>query len=523
MFVVRAAKDWVLLIEQHKKASVPAFLTVFALYLCVGMLWPKQYTGSAQVELNPSINWQPDINNQHLTATSAIRSATSRADWAAIVERLHLYPQTVADGRLAEAADYLAAQVSIKQIEDAAHGGLIVRIDYTDPNRNVALGITQAVVDNLTRPVPPAEAELGVPLPPLSHSQAAPPMLKASTRKQRKAHASAERQNAPSEAELAQQLQARLAEGSRLQDALGRNTIELNGLRDQLAQAERQSASTIAEPVPQRIPAAPAVDPRLEHLREELARAQQALLELRQRYTDDYPDVVAAREHVQDLQLDITRIAALAPAPAAKAPANDGAAQPKPVTAASASLVNVEAAHREILRRVNETQAAQDKLRQDIDRNRAVVARLQSEMADRKTTAANPSLPIPSNLSAAAQAGTAAPSGDVGGLPVNPPGTVHSGMARLPESTPLATSLMTSSAPLSLAQSPTVVASPQIFAGWILWFISAALATLAAFIAAWLVELRDPSIRTERRLRRELPVSAEYLGGIPRVRHEAVP
>jgi hypothetical protein len=55
-----------------------------------------------------------------------------------------------------------------------------------------------------------------------------------------------------------------------------------------------------------------------------------------------------------------------------------------------------------------------------------------------------------------------------------------------------------------------------------LWILSVALGTLAALVAAWLAELRDPSIRTERVLRRELPSSAEYLGGIPRVRHEAI-
>jgi hypothetical protein len=525
MFAVRAAKDWLLLIEQHKKTCLPAFLGGILLYLCVAMLWPKQYLGSALVELNPSINWQPDISNQHLTATAAIRRASSRADWAAIVERLHLYPQTVADGRLADAADYLASQVSIKQIEDPAHGGLIVRIDYTDPNRNLALGVTQAVVENLVKPMLLVGDGSGEPLPALSNRQIAPPTLKTSTRQQRRsAHPSnAARHTAPDKAELTQQLQARAAEGSSLQDALGRNTLELNGLRDQLQREEEQMAATAAEPAPQRKSAAPKVDPRVEHLRGELARAQQALLELQQRYTDDYPDVVAARERVQDLQLDLSRIAALDPSPA-PSPAKEEAAPPQP---AASSKANTDAAHAETLRRLSGSQATQDKLRQDIDRNRAAVTRLQSELAERNATdspsasAANPPDLSTTAQAGAAQSGAAEPAGDSSQLSPSTPG----------ESTAMATSFTNSlsvplsaplSAPLALAQSPTVAASPRLFAGWILWILSVALGTLAALVAAWLAELRDPSIRTERVLRRELPSSAEYLGGIPRVRHEAI-
>jgi hypothetical protein len=113
--------------------------------------------------------------------------------------------------------------------------------------------VTQEVVDNLTRPIPKGGAGLGAPLPALSHPELAPPKLKTvplAGNEELTQRPSA--RNQPTEVELAQQLQSRLAEGDRLQEALGRNTIELNGLRDQLARDEQQLAHGPAEPAPAR-------------------------------------------------------------------------------------------------------------------------------------------------------------------------------------------------------------------------------------------------------------------------------
>jgi len=67
-----------------------------------------------------------------------------------------------------------------------------------------------------------------------------------------------------------------------------------------------------------------------------------------------------------------------------------------------------------------------------------------------------------------------------------------------------------------------VTASPFLFAGRISWLFSGLFGLLTAAFAVWLAERRDPSIRNEGMLRNELPASALFLGGIPRVRHEVV-
>jgi hypothetical protein len=77
-------------------------------------------------------------------------------------------------------------------------------------------------------------------------------------------------------------------------------------------------------------------------------------------------------------------------------------------------------------------------------------------------------------------------------------------------------------APFFLVRQPALATSPFFFARAFLWPLSLVLGLLAAFAAAWLAERRDPSIRNEGMLLHELPPSAVYLGGIPRIRHEVV-
>jgi hypothetical protein len=551
MFVARAAKDWFLVILQHRRVSLPAFAAGLILYVAVGTVWPKHYNGSALVELNPSMNWQADVNSQHLTATAAIRQTTTRSNWEEIVTRLHLFPETVANGRLVDAADYLASQVSIQQIEDAKHGGLVIRVGYTDSDRNAALGVTEAVAEKLTGPIltgpiPEAtpSATVAAPVPPAApaqkaplnsaeqaqaeqaqidalEAQAAPPKRTLPAKhvgKGRHEKAIGEPRTSASDAALQRQLQAGMDEGAKLQDAFNENAQTLSALHQQLEQEDRKAAAPRTVPQPERKAVAPRIDPQTEHLREELAHQEQALAELRQRYTDDYPDVVAARDRVHELQLDLSRLTA-ANARSAKV---EAAAAPPPAVSTTSSAAGDDAARKEIVRRLNESQAVQDTLEHGIERNHALVVRLTSEIAARKS--AGPGTASSSedmDLPPATQ-----PTDPVTAPPVKLPDASPSSAEKVGDSaSPLPTSNATSSGlstPLSLAQSPTVAASPLIFAGRILWLLSIAFGALAAFAAAWLAELRDPSIRTEGMLRRELPASAAYLGGIPRVRHEVV-
>jgi len=180
---------------------------------------------------------------------------------------------------------------------------------------------------------------------------------------------------------------------------------------------------------------------------------------------------------------------------------------------------------------LNETQAVQDKLQQALDRNSALVSRLRSESARRKavdsadasiakgTDASDTTQPIipPTAPPTAPPATASTKAPDAAGT--NP-------VAPSPSDLPTPGSVSTVpafAAPMSLAQAPTVAITPVCFAAPLCWLISIAFGGLAAFLAAWLAERRDPSIRSESMLRRVLPTSAAYLGGIPRVRHEVIP
>lgn len=539
MFVVRAAKDWFLLLTQHWKAALPAFLAAILVYLGIAAVWPKHYTASALVELNPEVNWKADLGSQRDTATAAVRQATTPADWAAIVTRLHLFPETVADGRLDWAASYLASQVSIQQTEDAKHSGVVVRIEYTNSERDAALGVSQAVADNLTRPV--SLLSLGN----LATAPALLPKVNAAAAPQDVSPVARQMANAPAKViipvrneskrrmqssapapELTRRLQAGIAEGQILQDAFNENTQTINSLRQQLAVEDKKAAAAQQAPRPavERKGAVPKPDPQIEHLREELARSEQALAGLQQRYTDDYPDVVAAKERVRDILLDMNRVQTAylasartqAPMPAAKPPATP------PFDPA---------VRNELVRRLNESQAAEEKLQEDIEHNQAEVARLRLEVALSRNASA-PSVPAPEDAgsTAAAPASATSPLAQAPSPPVVPPQPSSASLSSA--SPPLETDLPSPagssssipvSTPMSLAESATVRTSPVIFAGRLAWMLSVALGCAAALAAALLAERRDPSIRGERMLRHELPPSTVFLGRIPRVRHETVP
>jgi len=270
---------------------------------------------------------------------------------------------------------------------------------------------------------------------------------------------------------------------------------------------------------------APRVNPQIQNLRQELARDQQALDDLRKRYTEDYPDVVAAKDKVQDLQVDISRLEAI--------DSRSAQVEPPPQASAPPTATRDESARNQIVQRLNNAQSSHEELQKALERNHDQLAHLQSEIASSKSVDAaiapgskdpNPTAPAqPAALPAMPSAGganSAAANPESADLlpatptPVNPaakfPSTAVSGSA-LPGSL------------LSLAEDPKVVVSPAYFAAPLSWLFSIIFGTLTAFAAAWLAERRDPSIRSERTLRHLLPNSAAFLGGIPRVRHEVIP
>jgi hypothetical protein len=522
MLIVRAAKDWLLLIAQHWRATLPCFAGAALLYLGASAWWPKQYNATALVELSPSADWQSDIASQRSIEAEAIRLATTLPAWAAIVQRRNLFPETVADGRLSDAAEALASQASIEQIDDTKHAGPVVRVRYAAANRQQALDVTRAIVDSLVNP-PSLASEPVAPLR-LSPAPKTEPPLPAT-----KQSLAGERQTVhqkPPSAWLAPQLQARIEEGAKLQAAISENAAAVAGLRQQLAQIDakagsRPPAAKNAPPPPepksvaQNIspPISPKINPQIEKLRQQLARDQQALDDLRKRYTEDYPDVVAAKDKAEDAQTDIRRLEAIE-ARSAQVESTPQPTQP-PLAARDDSGRNP------IAQRLGEAESLREKLRQALDRNREQLASLQSQMAaSRSVEDTAPTSPSKYSDAPPKIQPVAPPA--MQSISVADPGHSDPGLAN-PDAASAPPSPALPSGALSLAEGPKVAVRPACFAAPLSWLLGLAFGALAAFAAAWLAERRDPSIRSERMLLSLLPSSAAFLGAIPRVRHEAIP
>ena len=543
MIVVRAGKNLLLLIENHWRVAVFAFIAGAGAWLTVGTLWPKQYTGSALVALDLSaIEHQSpparDHGDRNLPATMAaqLRQTVAQLDWAGIISRYHPYSEIEADGGPAHAAARLASQVSIAPASEM--GADVARITYTGSDRDLVLGITNEVADGFVKPVvqvaPPAvktvpEEPLYAPviLPDFTPT-ALKPAPKAtrnrarretrSGRRHRRAAATPATAIVPDPAELSAALQASLADGANLRNALNHSAANLNHLKEQLNEQHMQlgpasqPSAGATTPQPAKRPT-----PEEQRLSQDLAKAQRELAILRDRYTGEYPDVVAATDRVQDLLSDISRINALTPAaPKTQSQSDTG----------RAAIADLAA----LVKQINEAEAAQTRLQHAVERNENETARLKEKLAtaspaDASVTAgADQTASPPDQLLASGSDATLAAaninpnstpvSSELNSVAVNP--APSSGAM-----TPAATTDGLSS-PFFLVHQPEVTTHPLIFAPRFLLPLSLVFGILAALLAAWLAEWRDPFIRSEIMLRHELPTSAVYLGGIPRIRHEVI-
>lgn len=513
--VLRAAQDWLLLLRLHRRAALLAFAASLLLFLALAAIWPKQFRGSALLSASPDTIAISEQNGHTLSAQSQddqvlpptvlLQQKESMVDWAGIVSTFGLYPDRVASGGLAQAARQLATQVSIRQSADTRNGEAAFRIDYQGPDRQIVLGVVDAVAETLTRAGPSASPGEKSSLAPL-YAPVVLPTVPVSAQKMTREHhtLAGAGKNSIAYAELNRRLQASLAEGANLQQASDQNAHSLNQLHEQLA-SEQAKPAKAPPSVPQRAPE----DPQLTRLHQQLIQEQHRLVDLQARYTDQYPDVVASRDRIRDLQLDISRIAAV--------DAHTVAQQPVPAVHVAlrdpqlvASLVN----------QVNQAETARDTLQKAMQINQDQTARLRTQLELKEAAAAKEEA-----SSEALDADTPeqdSPASAVAGL------TASQAVSNEPPAAPAQASASPSGdrlAPASsffLTERPTVAATPVVFAYPLSLLLGFAFGAFAAFAAAWLAERRDPSIRNERMLRRVLPNSAVYLGGIPRIRHEVV-
>ncbi len=506
MIVGRIARDWFSIVQQHGRVAALGFAGGALALLGFGTLAPKQYRGSALIALNlPSAPAGSAGQPDHQRPLAALlQQEAARQDWSGIASRYRPNPEVLANHGLSQAATLLASQVEITPVAAPGSGGEEVRISYGGRDRGLVSDVTEAVAEGFTKPLArtatriaqPAQESLYAPviLPDIR------PLSSRSLRRQRGRSRPAARTQAArggqvqeSAVELASKLQASLAQGKRLQEIFNQNTSALDGLQDELTEEQKGSAvpAVKAAPPPRPATAERRTSPQEEKLKQDLAKAQLELAGLRDRYTEEFPDVVAAKQKVQDIQLDMSRIAAATPM----------VAKPPPVKPQPESRQTAAPDTKALTQQIGDLETVQSRLQDSIERNHRETARLQLQLA----TAAGPG--------SEAQAGSPT---DAGLQPAIPD---QAGNEPLPGPTASAGSLLS---PFFLVQHASVVTQPWILATTVLWPLSLVFGILVAFVAAWIAERRDPSIRNENMLRHELPASAVYLGRIPRIRHEVI-
>ncbi len=544
MMVVRAGKAWLSMLRQHSKIGVPAFILGTAGALTLGTFWPKHYTGSVLIapDLQAALQAMPQDRAQRESKNATLQQVSSRQDWAGTVTRFKLYPEIVAGSGLPRAAEYLASQVSMESVATPdLGGGEAVRLSYTGQDRDLVAGVTEAIADGFTKPAaaaenPPSQASaqpVDEPLyaPVVLPTPVAPPaptnvtrqsrrsLRTAKNRSRRSGHSdparavstrtSTRRRNHAATAQssaLLKQLQLNLIEGEKLKEASEQNAATLDDLRKQQQKSEANSVPAAAPiaPPPQR-----PIDVQIERLRQELGVAQHKLDTLRQRYTDQYPDVVIAREKVQDIQLDLSRLTATAArtAPLQQPQTRHARVEPPVDPAALAA-------------QIRQAEAAQTNLSEAIARNQNETVRLEAAVGAEGNSKAGGTSPSVSDALAMASQTEATPQSNAG--PLNDSVSADNLSANKPSAPDTTRPALPATAPFFMVRQTTITTTPFFFARNFLWPLSLVFGFLAALAAAWLAEQRDPSIRNEGMLLHELPPSAVYLGGIPRIRHEVV-
>jgi hypothetical protein len=526
--IANFVKDLMRLLQKHWIVAGLGFAIGMIGWIAISRATPKQFTGSALIAWNeqapPAVGLGAEML-QHEALANQLRQVTANLNWAAITDQYRPYPKIQATSGLAKTAAYLASQVSIQQVAAPALGGEAIQIGYTAGNRDAVLGVIDAVADGFAKTAPSHEQAAATPAPgPLE----IPVILPAPKRSRKFRHAeghklrTAAAKPGPSAALLSAKLQASLAAGEELQQTLSQNTNVLTEVRDSLQKLQAQ-AKLVAPP-----PIAPAAEKaerkpsaQEEQLKADIAKAERNLADLKTRYTDEYPEVVAAKDRVRDLQLDLDRITAASNAAQARAAA---APKPKPEQQRAPDTGP-------LLAQLSATEAVQSRLQQDIALNQNETATLRTALAKAKEQTAFQSAAIDDSLAASASV-----SPDT--LPLDTPSSDTSasnslsGISLRNDSTSASNdrqsgtnSVKTPDAlqsPFFLASEPTITTRPAIFAESLEWPVAFLCGLFIAVFSTWFVERLNPAIRSERMLHRELPPSAVYLGGIPRIKHEVI-
>lgn len=238
----------------------------------------------------------------------------SAANYAAIDQRFHPY------SRVASALfpEWSAGAIRSKLvIENTAAGTSTlgaIRLSLSGRNPETVLGIATALASDLARPLAASPAS---PMPAVGTAKAAVPEPFPLARFPAPAAvAGTQTKSLAVPASLASQ-RRRGTLARRGADLKKQIQTEMDGLAVLEEQKQRINQLAKAEPPVQGAVPRVAPDPNRAALKSMLNASTRQLAALRERYTEDYPDVVAARERVQQLQFSIQE---LGPEPAAPQP-----------------------------------------------------------------------------------------------------------------------------------------------------------------------------------------------------------
>jgi hypothetical protein len=285
--------------------------------------WTRQYTAASIVALTPQSAPSPD--RPRGIAFDAVQTALTDVRLGAISVRL--YPEMVRRGGEANAIGYLRSRISLQALGPDKYNSGEVGISYSGQDRAMVIKVANALAQSLT----------------FVHLRAVDSLPADTTAK-------IERQLEDSGAELklfaARQhaqnpkrpLEASLSKVEGLRTSFEEDRKKFTALEQQRHDQERVASSAVRAPGPAAESAA------AKAIKQQIKDGEARLIELRERYTDQYPDVQDAKEEIEELRTKLKNLPAENPHPAKESlPTGDGvqiARQEEEIRADEARLKN---------------------------------------------------------------------------------------------------------------------------------------------------------------------------------------
>ena len=442
-----------ILLEHHLLVAAGIFVAVAGIVWMTGSLWPERYTASALIK---TISIDPHSQSDAgLNPSTLKHDVLTDPELSEIAQRFHLRPGFIGIGN---AAENLRSDISLTQVKDSTQN--MLRLSYSGWNKTAVLGVTGALTESF-----------------VLHRQESPPQATAEVLQVQPAKLPVQTQavlpavSLEKESVLRHKLAVSLQNVVDLEAELQASIQKLIDLEHERQNAATtRAAATATARTQEQAKRANAEAP----FRQQLADATKNLADLRQRYTEEHPDVAAAEEKVQEAQGRLTR-----------AQNSYAASAPETLSSPLPSAADFELQEKQI-------RAQQAGLEESIRENREETARLQSLLRSQSPRELMP------------QAADAA---------IAPPPSMKKAIEPSP---------VTWTPAFAIQRDAVIEEEAAVISRQSLWQLSVALGLLAAVIAVTLREFLDKSIKNEAVLRNELPHSATYIGAIPRIRHEII-